>query len=455
MFNLAQLGHKVGARYIGQPVPIHGVSIDSRTLKKGEIFVAIRGQRDGHKFINNAIEKGAAAVIVERDMKCKIPQLIVKNTHTALLELARVWREQFQLPVVAITGSYGKTTTKNMTAAILSEMGPTLASPGNYNNQYGVPISLLQLTSAHRYAVFELGTDHSGEIELLTNLVQPTVSLVTRVGDVHIEGFGSRDAVAKEKGMIYQGLQKQGIAVINHDEPYAVQWESAIDQRHRVSFALENEADITAEHYHSGPDGASFDLITPIGRQAIAVPLLGDFVLPNALAAAAIGLAVGATLEQVALGLSKVKPYEGRFVPHRLKNGAMVIDDTYNANHVAANQAIEYLHKLKGKRIFVMSNITELGELSEQYHRELGECASKYPIDHFFVTGDESLLQPTLDACDYARYFQDKSELVEALKPLITKDTTIIIKGARVNKMEEILQAVLNEVGEIRQHDMA
>lgn len=446
MLTLQALAKVIGAQYVGADVDFNGASIDTRTLKSEQLYIAIKGEQfDGHQFIQQAIDQGANAVLVSRAQPdIAVPQVVVADTVKALGALAKAWRLQFTIPVVAITGSCGKTTTKEMLASILKQRGEVLYTQGNYNNHIGVPLTLLQLKSQHQFAVLEIGMNHPGEIEYLTQLVKPTVAVVTNIRPVHIEAFDSIDAIAVEKAMVYQGLSQESIAIINNDEPYANEWRQLIDRRHSVSFAMHHPADVTAIHCHYGDEGLFCDFNTPLGQQAVAVPLLGEGYTANALAATAAAMAVGATRRDVAAGLAAVKPVPGRLYPHPLSNNVLLVDDTYNNNPFGAEVAIQFLKNCPGKKIFVTTHMTEVGKQSEALHQQVGECLKANPLDAVFLVGDQQALQPLIKAYPQAQYYPDKTEVIAALKPIIQSgDVTIVVKGAHAMAMDSVVQALL------------
>jgi UDP-N-acetylmuramoyl-tripeptide--D-alanyl-D-alanine ligase len=463
---------KLGAVYYGADMPLPNISIDSRTLQKGDLYVALKGEHfDGHQFVKEALQKGACGVLVERPMdeNARVPQIVVKDTALALGEMAKIWRMQFKIPIVSVTGSCGKTGTKEMIAEILSQMGPTLSTKGNLNNHLGMPLMLLSLRETHRFSVIELGASHPGEIRYLVELAKPTVGLITNIQASHLEGFGSLAAISKEKSEIYRGLSRDGIAIVNLDETFSSQWESQIDSRHRVTFSIQgkaSKADITATHIAYTPEGVRFELYTPMGSQDCFVPLLGDHVIPNALAAVAASMAVGANLSAVAAGLSSVKPVKGRMVPYYLNSSAndshkvALIDDTYNASASSVENALKYLSKVPGKKIFVMSHMAEMGPDSDEYHSKMGHWIVNYGIDQCFFTGKKEWLKPALDiasAGDKSKvlFFDSQAALIPALKRFLAdlqanlgkasgaeKNITVLVKGCRSCRMEGIVEAL-------------
>ncbi|MCX7122388.1 MAG: UDP-N-acetylmuramoyl-tripeptide--D-alanyl-D-alanine ligase [Gammaproteobacteria bacterium] len=444
MLSLKQLAQRIGAEYIGEDLSFHGVSIDSRTLESGQIYVAIRREKDGHEFIADAIEKGASAVLVDHLCELTIPQIIVKDTLKALGDMAHVWRAQFHIPIIALTGSCGKTTTKEMIASILRESGPTLATQGNFNNAYGLPLTLLQLTPRHRYAVLEMGTNSPGEIDYIARIAEPTVALITNIGASHLEKLGSYEGVSKEKSDIFVHLKSSGIAVIDLTEPYALHWAEKIDRRHVVTYGNAPQATVRSSNIHFHEQGVDFDLNTPIGTMSIGISLSGQHIVKNAVAAAAVALSVGASLRDIAVGLSKMEGVPGRFHKIILKNGCILIDDSYNASVNAVKNAIDTLALFKGKKIFVMTHLGELGADAALYHQKVGEWCRDAHLDQVFLCGNQAVLTPILMLCPQARYFNDKQALFSVLQSMLMSGTMVLIKGVHSQKMDEIVSKIVN-----------
>ncbi len=422
-----------------------GVSIDTRTLQEGNIYFALKREKDGHDYIAEAIKNGASILVVDHPVQSHVPEIVVPDTLKALGELAHFWRMQFSIPIIALTGSCGKTTTKEMIAAILREKGEVLASEGNFNNAYGLPLMLLRLRAHHRFAVLEMGTNSPGEIAYIADIAQPTVALITNIGASHLEKLSSFEGVSNEKSAIFNALPDSGIAIVNQDEPFAASWQDKIARRQRVTYGSAPSAEVSAQHVHFNKQGVHFDLKTPLGIQPVAVPLIGRHMLMNALAAAATAMSVGASPADIAHGLSKVLPIDGRFKPITLENGCLIIDDAYNASVTAVKNAIDTLAHFKGMRIFVMSNMGELGDQAQHYHEEMGRWCHDAHFDHVFFFGDKTLLDFALSHCPRAHYFEKKSDLIATLKPLRLPHTMILIKGANSNAMDEVVNALTDE----------
>ncbi len=456
--SLKTLIEKLGGTYQGPEIPLPPISIDTRTLQKGDLYVAIQGQHfNGHQFVREALQKGACGVMIDHPMGTmsgisapRTVEIIVKDTTQALGELAKLWRQQFQIPFIGLTGSCGKTGTKEMAAAILSQVGPTLATKGNLNNHLGLPLMLLGLREFHRFAVLEMGANHPGEIRYLMSLAEPTVALITNIQASHLEGFGSLAGISKEKSEIYRGLPANGLAIVNLDEAFSKDWDAAIGARSRLTFSVnpESKADVSARHVAYTAEGVRFELVTPLGSQDMFIPLLGDHVIPNALAAIAAAMSVGADLSAVAKGLASVKTVKGRMVPYEAEHGIQLIDDTYNASAASVENALKYLSKVPGKKIFVMSHMAEMGPDSDEYHGKMGQWILKYGIDQCFFTGNQQSLKPTLEKVgEKGSFFESQADLIAALRSVLKKQanegTVVLVKGCRSAKMEGVVEALM------------
>ena len=357
------------ARVRGKDVTFTGVSTDTRTLKRGDLYVALRGERfDGHAFVEQAHAAGAAAAMVDshRERLTEVPLLVVGNTRVALGTLAATWRQRFTVPLVAITGSSGKTTVKEMLAAILrAAAGPAahetiLATRGNLNNDIGTPLTLLGLRDTHRYGVIELGMNHAGEIAYLTKIACPDVALITNAGRAHIEYFGSEEAIANAKGEIFEGLGPKGIAVVNCDARYAQKWRDLAGERRRVEFGLTGTPDVTAKHRQHALE-SEITLTTPHGEAVARLRAPGVHNVRNALAAAAAAVALEVPVETIAAGLESYAGIKGRLQVTGGAGGATVIDDTYNANPESMRAAIAVLARSPGSKLLVLGDMGELG----------------------------------------------------------------------------------------------
>ncbi|MCC5868950.1 MAG: UDP-N-acetylmuramoyl-tripeptide--D-alanyl-D-alanine ligase, partial [Gammaproteobacteria bacterium] len=389
---LMQVAGAINGELIGPDAPFTGVSTDSRQLADGNLFVALTGPRfDGHVFLAAAREAGAAGAIVSRALDVPLPQILVADTQRALQRLAAQWRSGFAGPVIGLTGSNGKTTVKEMLRAILAEGGATLATEGNLNNEIGVPLTLLRLASAHRWAVVEMGANHAGEIARLTRLANPTVGLLINAAAAHLEGFGSREGVARAKGELFENLAPGATAVVNADDRWASMWLASCGKRPVLRFALDADAEFTATDVRETGDPLSpaleFRLVTPLGESDVRLPMLGSHNVANALAAAAAAIAAGASLGQVRRGLAAVANVAGRLTAQPGLEGCTVYDDSYNANPASVAAAIGFLASRSGARVLVLGDLGELGADAAVLHREVGQRARDAGLDLLIGVG--------------------------------------------------------------------
>ncbi len=425
-------------------VVLSGICIDSRQVKPGNLFVAIKGDRfDSHQFIPDVVAQGAAAIVCNRITPgIAIPQLVVPDTLQALAVIAMHHRGQIDCEAIALTGSNGKTTVKEMIACILP--APAFSTPGNLNNHIGVPLSLLQLQPPHRYAVFELGASHSGEIAYTVAMVKPQVTLINNIAPAHIEGFGSIDGVAHAKGEIHQGLAADGVAVINDDDAYAHFWDALLTNKKTLRFSAKKPAAIHARNVIFNAEGcAQFSLVTPQGEAFIQLKVPGTHNVSNALAAAACTHALGIGLTDIAAGLCQFTGVSGRMTFLRGKNNALVIDDTYNANLLSVLTALNVLSARQGVRIFVFGDMGELGSWSEQHHQDVGIAARDHGIDYLMTCGAYS--ETTTRAFgENARHYPTQKALAHDLLKQLDSQTTVLVKGSRSSAMENIVRQLVS-----------
>ena len=441
---LSAAAELLGARYRPPDVALRGAGIDSRTVAQGSLFVALRGNRfDGHDFVDDARAHGVAAAMVSDSRRYRLPTLAVRDTHQALIELARGWRSRFELPVVAITGSNGKTTVKEMLASIYHELGPVLATRGNLNTEIGVPLTLLELDHDACAAVIELGANQPGEIARLTQLARPSVGLITQCAPAHLTGFGSVEGVARAKGELFEHLAPDGVAVVNADDRFATFWQGLAGARRLVRFGLESDADVTAR-WRATPQGSSLVLDTPHGESEFDVALRGTHNVMNALAAAAAAIAAGLPLVAIRNGLQRITPVAGRLQPKAAHEGALIIDDTYNANPVSLRAGLEVLADCHGRRWLVLGDMAELGPDESRYHRDAGTLARECGVERLYTTG--ILSEAASESFgDGATHCASQSDLIEMLCNELHRDTTVLIKGSRSMCMERVVQALTTE----------
>ena len=446
--SLSKAASAIESKYAGEDIIFSGCSIDSRTIEKGNLFIAINGENfDGHDYVSMAEEKGAVALLLEREVSHSKPVLKVKDTRKALGLLARSWCEEMTIPVVAITGSNGKTTVKEMVSSILSELSDVHATSGNLNNDIGVPLTIFGLNKKHKYAVIEMGANHSGEIEWLSTIARPNVAVITQCAPAHLEGFGDIDGVAKAKAEIYSGLQASGTAIINADDAYAEFWSKQCKLLNQLSFGIEStNADIRAKNIQVVKQSAStdFELICTAGAIKIRLPLAGTHNVMNALAAAACCLSLDVSLQSIKNGLEKMSPVKGRLQTKQGKQGAHVIDDTYNANPTSLEAALKVLKSFEGMRYLVLGDMGELGDTEIELHRDAGKAAKQSGIEGLFTIGDLSINAMQAYG-DGALHFESYEALDKALGELLSKDTTILVKGSRAMQMERIVSSLTEE----------
>lgn len=443
---LSILATTTQGKLLGPDVNYTGLSLDSRSIKPQELFIAIRGEKfDGHNFIELAKQHGAAAAVVDHAIDTDLPLILVQDTRKVLGEIAKQYRSQFSIPIIALTGSCGKTTTKEMIRSILAEMGPVLTNFKNFNNDIGLPLTLLNLNAEHRYAVIEMGANHAGEIDYLTHITQPNVALITNIGPAHLQGFGSMVGVAQAKAEIFSGLVKNGVAIINADDKFANTLQKACASFRSVSFGLSDACDFSATNIQIDTDGkATFLLHAPCAKETmISLNLPGQHHVMNALAAAAAVSQVGIELSHIKSGLEKTQPVPGRVIVSKTKIGATLIDDSYNANPSSVAVALKLLAHYPGQRIFVMGDMGELGQNAVDYHRQIGQLAKELNIDDVYTCGN--LSQETAKAFGAnAKHYPNHQELILALKPHLQKNVTILIKGSRSAQMEKVAAALMD-----------
>ena len=437
MIDTQTIATVVGGVHFGKKNWIRGLSTDSRTLREGDLFVALRGERfDGHAYIEAAKLKGACAAIVDKKVNTELTQVVVKDTEQALGRLSAYWRNQFQLPLVAVTGSCGKTTVKEMIGVMLGTKAKTMVSKGNFNNAIGLPLSLFKLEKQHKFAVVEIGMNQVGEILYLSNLARPTVSVITNAGPAHLQYLNSVEQVAKEKGSIIGGMDEQGTAVLNGDDKYYEYWKQLAGPRKVISYGFSDKVDLTA-HYEIGKSSVRLALSTPIGCFDAHINLLGAHNVANALAAAAVGIALGLSERHIIEGLNKVSAVKGRLQIRQHKFGGRLIDDTYNANPASTEAAINFLSKLNGDRRLVVGDMFELGSNDIQFHKEVGQRAKHAGISRLYCLGNLSEFAAKAFG-QGASHYRNKRDLLSKLESEIDEYTTVLVKGSRGMKMEEV-----------------
>lgn len=448
---LADIAACVAGELLGDDACIEGLSIDTRTLQPGQLYVAIAGKHfDGHDFTAQAQTQGARAVLVHKKVSTSLAQLIVNDTHLALAQIAHAWRERMMPCVVGITGSNGKTTSKEMLASILGISEPVLFTQGNLNNDIGVPLTLLRLQPEHRYAVIEMGANHVGEIAYTSHCAKPDVALITNVGAAHLEGFGSLDTISKAKGELLESLSPEGTAILNADDAFFPYWQRLAQPRKITTFGLSALAQVSAEqitvHGNAHHFVTQFMLCVDEKKIAIHLPLAGRHNVLNALGAAAASLALGISLAQIKDGLEKMTPVKGRLQKQLGHLGCTIINDTYNANTTSLKAALEVLVQCEGEHWVILGAFGELGSESDRLHSEMGEMLKAYHVKQVFAVGEK--MQHTIEAFgENGHYFTSHEALLAALLPRLTGHETLLIKGSRAQRMENIATALVNSTG--------
>jgi UDP-N-acetylmuramoyl-tripeptide--D-alanyl-D-alanine ligase len=461
---LAHFAQLCGGKLKGADAPYTTVSTDTRTLGKGALFVALRGPNfDGNQFVGAALASGAVGAVVDGEQPAALSQIIVADTQTALERAGHEWREQFAIPVVGVAGSNGKTTAKEMTAAILNQMGNCLATRGNLNNHIGVPLTLLRFEPENKFAVVEIGANNPGEVAHLVCIARPTVGMITNAGAEHLEGFGSIEGVARAEGEMVEGLAPTATAVINADDEFVDLWRKLTKAR-VVTFGVRAKADFKADDVrmtigsvagrsvggsNEQPEGflTQFKLVCPLGTADVVLHMGGRHNVSNALAAAAAAAAAGAGLEHIVAGLGAMRAVAGRLQFKKALSGAWIIDDSYNANPSSMRAGIETLTELDGAKWLVIGDMAELGEHAPAAHKEIGEFARAHGVERLYAIG--GLAKLVVDSFGGgAQWFPDAQALSSALARDLGASSTagvrLLIKGSRVNRLERVVDALVH-----------
>jgi UDP-N-acetylmuramoyl-tripeptide--D-alanyl-D-alanine ligase len=445
MRTLASFADACGGRLQGEDRSYSGVCTDTRTIGRDELFVALRGPRfNGNEFVAAARAAGAAGAVVDAPQETPLAQVIVAESEVALARAAQHWRSGFDIPVIAVAGSNGKTSAKEMTAAILARAGACLATRGNLNNHIGVPLTLLRLGPEHRFAVIEMGANQSGDVAALAELAAPTIGLITNAGAEHLEGFGTLEAAARAEGELVEALPAAGTAVINADDPYAPLWRS-LTQARVLNFGMAATASWRAEDVSCDVDAQGFKtrftLVSPLGRAAVMLELAGRHNVMNALGAAAAASAAGASLADVVSGLAAVRAVPGRLQFKRAASGAWLIDDSYNANPSSVRAGIEVLAQLDGQKWLVLGDMAELGDFAQASHAEIGAFARTHGVARLFATGALSVGAVESFGAG-GQWFADAPALAAALLAHADAGVRMLVKGSRVNRLERVVEAL-------------
>lgn len=448
-----------GGRYIGteaeKKTEVLGVVIDSRQVESGYLFVAIPGEKvDGHKFIPDVFAKGAAAVLSEQQLEDPAgPYILVESTAKALRDLAEYYRKSLDIKVVGITGSVGKTSTKEMIASVLSEKYRVLKTEGNYNNEIGLPLTIFKIRAEHEVAVLEMGISEFGEMHRLATMANPDICVITNIGLCHLENLKTRDGILKAKTESFAHLKKDGIAILNGDDDKLSTIRQVGDKEpvfYGMEEKMEYREDAKKSVYATGVEnlglyGMQARIHTPEGERDVRIPIPGEHNVYNALAATAVGLSLGLSLDQISSGILKAKTIGGR--TNLLNTGSMtVIDDCYNANPVSMKASIDVLATAEGRKIAVLGDMGELGENEKKLHYEVGEYLAKKEIDVLFCAGELSeeiakAAQKESKTCE-VYYFKTRDALLEQLLPFLKKGDTVLVKASHFMEYPKIVKAL-------------
>ncbi len=429
-------------RLIGTDAPFGLVTSDSRRMEAGALFVCLEGVHfDGHDFARMAEETGAAGLLTQHDVDSRLPQVRVADTLVGLAEFARAWRSAHAVRTIGVTGSNGKTTVKNLLAGVLAQVAPTLATSGNYNNLIGVPLTLARLNSEHRFAVIEMGTNTPGEIARLAEIASPDAGVVVSIAPAHLEGFGDVAGIAREKGALFSALPEEGLAVAPYGSPWLEQWRKTSHVNRWISFGLDEQADVHAHSIETTATGTRFSLVTPDGEVSADLQLLGTHNVVNALAAAAAAWGLGVPADTIARGLALVRPAPGRLVARQLPSGALLIDDTYNANPASVTAAIEAATN-SGRMVWLaLGDLGELGPEAREWHARLGREAREAGVKALYTVG--GLAAEAGQAYgEGAQSFETIEAMSAALADALPGEAVLVVKGSRAARMERVVEAL-------------
>ncbi len=437
-------------RLLGADAVFGAVASDSRRMEAEALFVCLEGVHfDGHDFARAAEETGAAGLLTHHEVDSALPQVRVQDTLTGLADFARAWRAAHPVCMIGVTGSNGKTTVKNLLAAVLVQVAPTLATRGNYNNLIGVPLTLARLNSEHRFAIVEMGTNTPGEIARLATIARPDAAVVVGIAPAHLEGFGDVAGVAREKGALFAALPEWGLAVAPADSPWCDEWQRTSRVKRWIGFGLDEPAEVRARDMETTISGTHFSLVTPAGEAPVELQLLGRHNVINALAAAALAWGLGVDTATIARGLDSVRPAPGRLVPSALPSGAMLIDDTYNANPASVVAAIDAA-VAGGRPVWVaLGDLGELGAEANAWHTRIGREARAAGVQRLYTLGPFAAIAARAYG-EGAQAFDEVSELVAALAANLPATAVLVVKGSRAAHMERVVQALVCSVGEKR-----
>jgi UDP-N-acetylmuramoyl-tripeptide--D-alanyl-D-alanine ligase len=446
--SLSYAAQKINASVIGDDVTFSSVSTDTRSIQSGDLFVALKGENfDGHEYVGQAFEQGAVAVMVSHPVSDSASQIIVDDTRLGLGRLASEWRIQVNPRVVALTGSNGKTTLKEMLAAILSQDNSVLATVGNLNNDIGVPLTLLRLQD-ERIAIVEMGANHVGEIDYLSKITRPDIAILNNAGRAHIGEFGSEENIAKAKAEILNGLNDDGVFIYNADSKWVSLWKALSNEIASLSFGTSADADyqLLDDYRLTWNDNGFYAGFSVLEKKTslqvfIRLPLAGQHNALNAAAAVAAARSLGVSFESIQHALERIKPVHGRLNPVPGKNGQVILDDSYNANPDSVKAAIDVLVSAAGRKILVLGDLAELGGNADQVHADLGMLAQKKGVDVLLTCGNISRKSSDSFEGD-SRHFSTREELIDFLESYTGKDDFVLVKGSRSALMDRVVTAL-------------
>ena len=445
-YSLVELASALSAELKGTDAKIERVITDSRHARPGDLFVALKGERfDAHEFVEQVSQQGASAVVVDHPLELPIAQLVVADTRIALGQLGALNREQFFGQVVAVTGSAGKTSVKEMLSVMFSSLSPTLATQGNLNNDIGAPLTLLELAPKHEFAVIELGASAVGEIEYTSALTQPNVAILNNAMDAHVEGFGSLENIVQAKSEIYDGLVNSGIGVVNLDDPHALIWIDKLDrlQKRWIGFGLNDSAALKATNVSVNDRGCfGFTLHYQSKQYNLQLAVMGRHMVSNALAALAAWVASGQSIVSAIEPLQNYTGYKGRLQVHALSPALTLIDDSYNASPSAVKAAIDTLMTLDGEHLLVLGDMAELGSDEAVLHAEIGRYAKQQGVKRLMATGP--LMTHAVSAFgEGAEHFESRQDLITNLMNNLPKEGALLVKGSRSAAMDRVVDALI------------
>ncbi|OED40765.1 hypothetical protein AB833_11470 [Chromatiales bacterium (ex Bugula neritina AB1)] len=436
---LSDLAAVCGGHLEGSDLEIARANTNSRTVQSGDLFVCLRGDRfDGHDYALDAINQGAVAVVAETAIETGATQLVVPDSQRAFGMLAMLWRQRLAVKLIAVTGSNGKTTVKQILTAICRASGTVHATRANDNNQIGVPQTLLGISAHHQYAVVEMGANQLGEIASLAEIAQPDVAVITNVSASHLQGFGTIATVAEEKAAIYDGLADDGTSVINLDDDFADYWRHKNSHRNILTFGSGADADVSTSRVGSGR------ILLQIKGESVECDyfLPGEHNVLNAAAAAAAAIAAGISVERIIAGLKEAEPVSGRLNFHNLDSGHIIIDDTYNANPASTRAAIDVLQSVHGRKILVLGDLLELGEDAKRQHELIGQYARTHGVDQILSYGSLSRFAAK-EFGEPENSFDNREALLRSLPGAMTTQSVVLVKGSRSMRMEEVVAGLL------------